>query len=33
MNISNRTLSDYIRFQKPFDFNNRKVLLKYTKEN
>jgi len=30
--ISNRTLSDYIKLQKPFDYCNKKVILTYTKE-
>jgi prophage antirepressor-like protein len=32
LEISNRTLSDYIRLQKPFEYCNKKVILKYTKE-
>ena len=32
LKISNRTLSDYIRLQKPFDYCNKKVILTYTKE-
>jgi prophage antirepressor-like protein len=32
MKINPRTLSDYLRFQRTFEYCNKKVILKYTKE-